>query len=76
MNAAIIENQNGSGYEFQGHVFETIKDIIDFYQVRKRPLSISGINTTLEKPIRRKRWELRHKMVILGKELGSGSYGN
>ncbi|KAI6205534.1 IFT81-CH domain-containing protein [Aphelenchoides besseyi] len=73
-NAAIIPAKRG-GYEFKDNIFETIKDIIDFYQVRKRPLTISGVTTTLETPIRRKSWELRHRMVTLGKELGSGSYG-
>ncbi|KAI6173342.1 Tyrosine-protein kinase [Aphelenchoides besseyi] len=73
-NAAIIPAKRG-GYEFKDNIFETIKDIIDFYQVRKRPLTISGVTTTLETPIRRKSWELRHRMITLGKELGSGSYG-
>jgi hypothetical protein len=75
LNAAIVEDKKKGGYEFQGNNFETIKDIIDFYQVRKRPIFICGISTTLETPIRRKHWELRHNMIRLGKELGAGSYG-
>ncbi|KAI6224345.1 Tyrosine-protein kinase [Aphelenchoides fujianensis] len=74
LNSAIVEGKQG-GFVFKGDHFETIKDIIDFYQVRKRPLVISGVPTTLETPVRRKAWELRHRMVTLGKELGAGSYG-
>lgn len=47
----------------------------DYDQVRKRQLNINGVKVTLDMPVRRKRWELRHKMVKLEKELGSGSYG-
>jgi len=75
LNAAIIEDKKGNGFEFQDNTFDTIKDIIDFYQVRKRPIIICNTSVTLEKPVRRKLWELRHRMVHLGKELGAGSYG-
>ncbi|KAK0402898.1 hypothetical protein QR680_016601 [Steinernema hermaphroditum] len=74
LNAAIAQCPSG-GFDFQGSYFETVRDVVDFYQVRKRPLSISGQAATLDTPIRRKPWELRHRMVKLGKELGSGSYG-
>uniref|UniRef100_A0A7E4UMM7 Tyrosine-protein kinase n=1 Tax=Panagrellus redivivus TaxID=6233 RepID=A0A7E4UMM7_PANRE len=74
LNAAVAEVP-GSGWDFQGNFFECIKDIVDFHQVRKRPVMITNQTATLDCPIRRKNWELRHKMITLGKELGSGSYG-
>ena len=36
---------------------------------------ITNQTATLDFPVRRKNWELRHRMITLGKELGSGSYG-
>uniref|UniRef100_A0A915A096 Tyrosine-protein kinase n=1 Tax=Parascaris univalens TaxID=6257 RepID=A0A915A096_PARUN len=74
VNTVISKCANG-GYECQGTFFTSVKDIVDLYQVRKRQLNINGVKVTLDMPVRRKRWELRHKMVKLEKELGSGSYG-
>uniref|UniRef100_A0AC34F796 Protein kinase domain-containing protein n=1 Tax=Panagrolaimus sp. ES5 TaxID=591445 RepID=A0AC34F796_9BILA len=45
------------------------------FKVRKRPITITNKTAILDCPIRRKSWELRHRMIQLGKELGSGSYG-
>ncbi|VDM26428.1 unnamed protein product [Toxocara canis] len=66
----VISKCSKGGYQCQGTFFISVKDI-----VRKRPLEINGVKVTLEMPVRRKRWELRHKMIKLEKELGSGSYG-
>ncbi|VDM43984.1 unnamed protein product [Toxocara canis] len=80
---AVVSKCEKEGYNCQGNFFTSVKDIIDLYQaisslafsVRKRRLSINGVEVTLEMPVRRKHWELRHKMIKLEKELGSGSYG-
>ncbi|CAD5232167.1 unnamed protein product [Bursaphelenchus xylophilus] len=74
LNAAVLENKKG-GWVFQEHNFDSIKDAIDMYQVKKTPLIICGTTCFLDSPIRRKSWELRQQMIKLGKELGQGSYG-
>lgn len=73
LNSVISEVKGG--YEFQGRVFVELTDLINTYQIRKKPLKISNEEVTLDVPIKRKSWELRHSSIFLGKELGSGSYG-
>ncbi|VDN08026.1 unnamed protein product [Thelazia callipaeda] len=74
INAEIIPGERG-GYDFRGEHFCQAKDLIDSYQVTKRPLGVDNSIVTLEMPIRRQSWELQHKMIHLGKELGRGSFG-
>ncbi|KAH7701627.1 Protein kinase domain containing protein [Aphelenchoides avenae] len=70
-----VINQNGSQYEFQDTVFNSVRELIDLYHVRKRLMSICGQKCALDVPIRRQAWELRHSMITLEKELGSGAFG-
>ncbi|KAI1723090.1 protein tyrosine kinase domain-containing protein [Ditylenchus destructor] len=75
MNIAIVRQGDGR-YRFRGKPFNTLKELIDHYQVRKMALPFEGaIKPVLGSPVRRKNWELRHGMITLGKELGSGAYG-
>ncbi|GMS90896.1 hypothetical protein PENTCL1PPCAC_13071, partial [Pristionchus entomophagus] len=66
-----------SGFRIGDREFDSVTALVDYYQIRKIPINITEeIEVTLGNPVRRKAWELRHKMITLGKELGSGSYGN
>ncbi|KAF8366638.1 hypothetical protein PRIPAC_84467 [Pristionchus pacificus] len=65
-----------SGFRVCDREFDTVSAAVDYYQIRKIPINITEeIEVTLGNPVRRKAWELRHKMITVQKELGSGSYG-
>ncbi|GMT02415.1 hypothetical protein PENTCL1PPCAC_24589 [Pristionchus entomophagus] len=65
-----------SGFRVGDRKFDTVTALVDYYQIRKIPIDITeDIEVTLGNPVRRKAWELRHKMITIQKELGSGSYG-
>ncbi|KAI1723528.1 protein tyrosine kinase domain-containing protein [Ditylenchus destructor] len=75
MNIAIVRQGDGR-YRFRGKPFNTLKELLDHYQVRKMALPFEGdIKPVLGSPVLRKNWELRHGMIILGKQLGAGAYG-
>ncbi|GMR55851.1 hypothetical protein PMAYCL1PPCAC_26046, partial [Pristionchus mayeri] len=74
LNALIREVP--SGYRIGDREFDTVAALVDYYQIRKIAISITeSLEVTLGNPCRRKSWELRHKMITVQKELGSGSYG-
>ncbi|GMT31090.1 hypothetical protein PFISCL1PPCAC_22387, partial [Pristionchus fissidentatus] len=65
-----------TGFRICDREFHNVTALVDYYQIRKIPINISDdMEVTLGNPVRRKAWELRHKMITIQKELGSGSYG-
>ncbi|CAJ0561700.1 unnamed protein product, partial [Mesorhabditis spiculigera] len=64
-------------YVLGGEKHESINDLIDMYQIRKRKLQMGDEEVTLYNPVKRQAWELRHQMVTIEKDkkLGEGAYG-
>uniref|UniRef100_A0A158P9C7 Non-specific protein-tyrosine kinase n=1 Tax=Angiostrongylus cantonensis TaxID=6313 RepID=A0A158P9C7_ANGCA len=79
---AVVNRTASGAYEIAGVEYNTIKDMVDELQVRKRPIPIEDAMVVLNCPVLRKSWELRHcgsflfSMISLKKRLGKGSYGS
>ncbi|KAE9418537.1 hypothetical protein Angca_007518, partial [Angiostrongylus cantonensis] len=73
---AVVNRTASGAYEIAGVEYNTIKDMVDELQVRKRPIPIEDAMVVLNCPVLRKSWELRHCMISLKKRLGKGSYGS
>lgn len=73
---AIVNRTESGMYEIAGVEYNSIKDMVDELQVRKRPLQIENTMVVLNRPVPRKGWELKHCMITLKKRLGKGSYGS
>ncbi|WKX91727.1 hypothetical protein Q1695_010058 [Nippostrongylus brasiliensis] len=73
---AIVNRSDAGVYELAGVEYNSIKELVDELQVRKRPVQIEDTMVVLNRPVPRKSWELKHCMVSLKKRLGKGSYGS